>query len=124
MGLGSRRGLRILLIIGVLLGGSVGAPPRAGAAGPPGPGCFAETNQCIQGRFLAYWQANGGLAQFGLPLTEVFDEFIVSNGRGAYYHVQYFERARFEWHPENAAPYAVLQGQFGRQVLTESGTGR
>jgi len=45
MGLGSRCGLRILLIIGVVLGGIVGAPPRARAAGLPGAGCFTETNQ-------------------------------------------------------------------------------
>jgi len=114
MGLGSRRGLRILLIIGVLLGGSVGAPPRAGAAGPPGPGCFAETNQCIQGRFLGYWQANGGLAQFGFPLTGEQPELLEDNKT---YTVQYFERARFELHPENAAPSDVLLGQFGRRVL-------
>ena len=31
--------------------------------------------------------------------------------------VQYFERARFEYHPENAAPYDVLLGQFGRRLL-------
>ncbi len=118
MGLRLRCGLRILFIIGLVLGGIVGAPPRARAAGPPGPGCFAETNQCVQGQFLAYWQANGGLAQFGLPLTEVFDEFIVSNGRGAYYHVQYFERVRMESHPEAADPASrVLLGQFGRRVL-------
>jgi hypothetical protein len=33
--------------------------------------------------------------------------------------VQYFERARFEYHPENAAPYDVLLGQFGRQFAGE-----
>jgi hypothetical protein len=31
--------------------------------------------------------------------------------------VQYFERARFEYHPENPAPYDILLGQFGRQIL-------
>ncbi len=62
MGLGLRCGLRILLIIGLVLGGIVGAPPHAGAARPPGPGCFAETDPCIAARFLAYWQGNGGLA--------------------------------------------------------------
>jgi hypothetical protein len=31
--------------------------------------------------------------------------------------VQYFERVRLEYHPENAAPqYQVLLGQFGRRV--------
>jgi hypothetical protein len=35
--------------------------------------------------------------------------------------VQYFERARFEYHPENADPQdQVLLGQFGRRILTET----
>jgi hypothetical protein len=34
--------------------------------------------------------------------------------------VQYFERARFEHHPENAPPYDVLLGQFGRSILAEA----
>jgi hypothetical protein len=34
--------------------------------------------------------------------------------------VQYFERARLEYHPGNAGtPYAVLLGQFGRQILAD-----
>ncbi len=36
---------------------------------------------------------------------------------GKVYRVQYFERARFEHHPENPAPYDVLLGQFGRRLL-------
>ena len=71
-------------------------------------------------RFAAYWEANGGLAQFGYPLTEEFTERL-ENGRT--YTVQYFERARFEHHPKNAYPDDVLLGQFGRHILTES-TGR
>jgi len=56
--------------------------------------------------FAAYWAANGGLANFGYPLTEVFDY----NGQT----VQYFERAIFELHPENAGtPYEVLLTRVG-----------
>ena len=34
---------------------------------------------------------------------------------------QYFERARFEYHPENAGtPYEVLLGQFGRRILADN----
>jgi hypothetical protein len=37
---------------------------------------------------------------------------------GRVHAVQYFERARFEWHPENADPrFQVLLGQFGRRSL-------
>ena len=68
----------------------------------------------LGGGFLQYWQANGGLAQFGYPISEEFTETLED---GQSYIVQYFERARFEHHPENAAPYDVLLGQFGRRIL-------
>ncbi|MFN8513781.1 MAG: WD40 repeat domain-containing protein [Chloroflexia bacterium] len=77
---------------------------------------FPETGHNVAGDFLAYWQANGGLAQFGYPLTEEFTERL-DDGRE--YTVQYFERARFERHPENTAPYTVLLGQFGRRILAD-----
>jgi len=38
--------------------------------------------------------------------------------------VQYFERARFEYHPEHVAPYDILLGQFGRQILASAPTTR
>jgi hypothetical protein len=79
---------------------------------------FAETGHNVGPRFGAYWQANGGLAQFGYPLTELFEERLED---GKTYQVQYFERARFELHPENAGtPYEILLGQFGRRVLAAS----
>ena len=83
------------------------AAPRAGAT------FFAETGHNVEGRFLDYWQGQGGLDQFGYPLTEA----ITASIGGKPYTVQYFERARFELHPENAAPYDVLLGQFGRRTL-------
>jgi hypothetical protein len=53
--------------------------------------------------FLKYFSARGGVAAFGLPLTEE----VVQNGRT----VQYFERARFEYHPELAGtPYETQLG--------------
>ena len=78
---------------------------------------FPETGHNLDGRFRAYWEANGGLAQFGFPISEVITEQLED---GKTYQVQYFERARFEHHPENAAPYDVLLGQFGRRILAES----
>jgi predicted secreted protein/heat shock protein HslJ len=71
--------------------------------------CFAETSYCISGRFLSYWRQNGGLAVFGLPITDQVTE----NTRP----VQYFERQRFELHSENAAPYDVLLGRLGDELL-------
>lgn len=79
---------------------------------------FAETGHNLRAGFQDYWRANGGLAQFGYPLTEEFTETLED---GNSYTVQYFERARFEWHPNNPEPYRVLLGQFGQRVLAELG---
>ena len=73
-----------------------------------------ETSHNLCGSFGDYWRANGGLAQFGRPLTEEFSEKLED---GKTYTVQYFERARFEHHPENADPkYKILLGHFGRAI--------
>jgi hypothetical protein len=102
----------------VLLGqfGRLLHPADPPAAQQPGATFFAATGHNVGGSFLAYWQANGGLAQFGYPLSEEFTETLED---GQPYTVQYFERARFEHHPENAAPNDVLLGQFGRRVLDQ-----
>jgi hypothetical protein len=65
----------------------------------------------VRGIFLDYWEGHGGLAQQGYPISEVFGE--VSDLDGKAYTVQYFERAVFEYHPENAAPNNVLLSQLG-----------
>jgi polysaccharide biosynthesis protein PslG len=91
-------------------------PADPPVAAMPGARFFAETGHNLHGRFLTYWDAHGGLAQFGFPLTETFTETLEDGKR---YEVQYFERARFEYHPENPEPYRVLLGQFGRRILAE-----
>ena len=53
---------------------------------------FPETGHYIYNLFQSYWVQFGGLQTFGYPLTEQRLE-------GDYW-VQYFERARFEYHPE------------------------
>jgi hypothetical protein len=80
-------------------------------AQPGGCKTFSETGKSVCGRFLEYWQKNGGLAQQGLPLSGEFTE--VSDLNGKSYTVQYFERAVFEKHPENVAPHDVLLSQLG-----------
>lgn len=61
-------------------------------------------------RFKARWGDGDGLRLYGLPLTE---PFTLTNG----VTVQYFERARFEYHPENAGtPYVVLLGLLGVEL--------
>jgi hypothetical protein len=75
------------------------------------PRSFPETGKTIGGRFREYWEEHGGLAQQGYPLTDDFEE--VSRLHGQTYMVQYFERAVFEYHPDNPAPYEVLLSQLG-----------
>ena len=63
----------------------------------------------LGGGFLEYWRAHGGLPIFGYPMTEEFSE--------GGYTVQYFERNRFEYHPEYAGtPYSVLLGRLGADM--------
>jgi hypothetical protein len=72
---------------------------------------FPETGKTVQGVFLDYWDRNGGLAQQGYPISNMFTEISTLNGKP--YTVQYFERAVFEYHPENQPPYNVLLSQLG-----------
>jgi hypothetical protein len=89
-----------------------GAPP-AQTVNRDNPLTFRETPHQIGGRFRAYWESHGGLAQQGFPITDEFTEVSPLNGKA--YTVQYFERAVFEYHPENAGtPFEVLLSQLGR----------
>jgi hypothetical protein len=87
-----------------------GAPDQRSNTSP-GSVLFRETGKRVGGRFLQYWQQNGGLAQQGYPISDEFTE--VSDLNGITYTVQYFERAVFEMHPENKPPYDVLLSQLG-----------
>jgi spore germination protein len=94
-----------------------------------GAGCayFAETGHTLCGRFHEYFRAHGlefddpgfsfreSLALFGYPISEPYTD--PSTGLV----VQYFERARFEAHPENAAPYDVLLGLLGTDAVRAKG---
>ena len=79
---------------------------------------FPATGHTLRGAFLEYWNRYGGLAQFGYPLTEEFFEPVGSDNK--LYQVQYFERNRFELHPENAGTqYEVLLGVLGRDFRAQ-----
>ena len=83
------------------------------------PQYFPETGHNLSGQFYTFWREYG-LAQFGYPLSEEITETLED---GKTYQVQYFERARLEYHPENPYPYQILIGQFGRRILDESTSG-
>jgi peptidoglycan/xylan/chitin deacetylase (PgdA/CDA1 family) len=75
---------------------------------------FPETGHFLGYGFRAYWQAQGGLRIFGYPISEEFSE--------GGFTVQYFERARFEWHPENAGTeYEILLGRLGADRAAAEG---
>jgi hypothetical protein len=88
-----------------------GGPPPPAFDRPTTGQTFPETGFTVSGRFLEYWRANGGLAQQGFPITEEIREVSALDGKE--YVVQYFERAVFELHPENAPPFDVLLSQLG-----------
>jgi uncharacterized lipoprotein YbaY len=80
--------------------------------------CFAETGYCISGEIRTFWERNGGLAVFGLPLAPQ-QEYVGEDGRAR--QAQWFERHRLELHPENRAPYNVLLGRLGVDRLEQQG---
>ncbi|MEI7768756.1 MAG: hypothetical protein WCI67_02150 [Chloroflexales bacterium] len=81
---------------------------------------FPETGHNLGGDFRAFWERNGGLAVFGYPMTKEFIQQSQDDGRG--YPVQYFERQRFEYHPEHAGtPYAVQIGRAGAEAMAAQG---
>jgi hypothetical protein len=69
------------------------AAPATQVQPAPGDGFtfVAETGHNLGFAFKRFYDANGGLVTFGLPISEPF----VEDGL----RVQYFERARFELHP-------------------------
>src|SRR5204863_9715235 len=83
---------------------------------------FKPTGKRLGGVFLQYWQEHGGLSQFGYPISDELTEVSPLNGKP--YRVQYFERALFEYHPENAdsssaPPNDVLLAQLGTLQVAE-----
>ncbi len=89
-----------------LLGNSLAEPrltegpfqPKPASAAP-GTRWFEATRHNLAPPFLDYWTGNGGLDLFGYPRSEQFLE--QNHADGKLYTVQYFERNRIEYHPEN-----------------------
>jgi hypothetical protein len=81
---------------------------------------FGETGHNLSFGFKAFWDRSGGLPVFGYPLSEEFTE--LNRDTNKPYTVQYFERQRYEYHPENAnTPYIVLLGRLGVEELQRQG---
>lgn len=79
----------------------------------------SETGHWLCRGFREYWNSHGlefgdpgvsyreSLALFGYPISDEYIDPATGNT------VQYFERARFEYHPDNPAPYTVELGLLG-----------
>ena len=103
------------------------------AKGQPVDGCqfFAETGHSVCEPFLSFWKGNGlrdpnlspdgrALALFGLPLSEPAMEL---NSSGENVLTQWFERARFEFHPTNEPRFQVLLGLLGAEAARPGAAG-
>src|SRR5919204_1423485 len=55
---------------------------------------FAETARTVCNEFLTFWERDGGLPRYGLPISDPFYE--VSAKDGATHFAQYFERSYIE----------------------------
>jgi hypothetical protein len=99
-----------------------GRPWAQGNEGPrPGRNLcirFQETGYNVCPPFSYYWEHNGGLERFGYPISPAMEETV----EGRTYLVQYFERRRMEYHPENQQPYDILLGLLGREVYIAQGS--
>jgi hypothetical protein len=94
--------------------------PQPAETGPSARTLFRASGHTLGGVFSEFWLHNGQLSVFGLPISEEFSEVNPINGQS--YVVQYFERARFEYHPELAGtPYSVLLGQLGAEYAHARG---
>ncbi len=96
-------------------------------------GClwFPETRHSVcdhQGKFKSYWESHGlqdpalnpfqrSLALFGLPFSEPATE---TSAAGDTVVTQWFERARFEYHPNNPPQTPVLLGLLDNEVQASS----
>ena len=91
-------------------------------------GCmyFAQTQLNVCGRLAEAWRSYGlrldgeagigfteSLALWGFPVSPTFTATFPD---GTQRSIQYFERARFELHPENAVPNDVLFGLLGKEL--------
>ena len=106
-------------LLGQQVYGRIDPPVPAGqrpAAGDRTHRYFPETGQVVSFAFLDFFNSRGGVDIFGYPISGELTEKGIS--------VQYFQRARMEWHPENAPQYRVQLGLLGAEVFSQRGVVR
>lgn len=74
---------------------------------------FTETRYAVCFAFLEFFEENGGIAQFGYPISHFeFQNDLI---------VQYFQRARFEWRPWQGEGKRVGLTDLGRAYFDQTG---
>jgi len=98
-----------MLLTSVLAGCSTAYPAEYVLGDPSPPArCFTATGHTINGNFLRYFEAMGGVESLGYPITEPLEQ----EGR----LVQYFEYARLEDHPDNPGGPVVKLSMLGERL--------
>jgi hypothetical protein len=97
----------LLIVLGLLAANRGSAAAQGGVTSQ----YFADTGHKVSGEFWIYYQsvANAALV-FGSPITEQFTD--QQTGR----IIQYFQRARFEYYPENPVGQRVKLSSLGEYV--------
>lgn len=92
--------------------GLLGTEPFQPVEGGDDANCtfFPETGHRLCFGMRDFWNARGGLAIFGFPISEEFSDSATG------FTVQYFERQRLEWHPENPPEWQIVGGLLGSDL--------
>ena len=113
------RALGTIWLVTMVVGGLILLPGRVGRAADDNSRYFSQTGHSVSGKFLDYWNNNGGLAVFGYPITD--PQMETDPETRQQFLTQWFERNRFELHPENAGtPYGVLLGLLGKDLRRQA----
>ena len=99
---------RLLLVVVLLLTLIAPIASRPDAAAAAWNRFFPQTGHNVTDPFLRFYEQDGGLTIFGLPLTEAFNEGALT--------IQYFERAHLEWHTNYPVGRQIEIGQIGREL--------
>ncbi len=101
-------------------------PLPAGTTGNANSTYFPQTGHSVSNGFRDYWMSHGlnlgdpgismreSLALFGYPISQEFTDPATG------YTVQYFQRAVFEYHPNNPTQYQVLLRRLGADMLGDN----
>lgn len=74
---------------------------------------YPETECNLCHGFRDYFNLNGGIPRYGYPITDAMEEKLSD---GNTYTVQYFQRARLEWHDKGPEQAHVEEGLVGAEL--------